>query len=105
MFCTQNHATSDEMAQIVANPPVCMTLRARFFTNMSDLWIPLRDFRSARERKTTKVRQYSTSLEEECDLHVIRHSARACDVYQTTVVPYLYEWELQIMLNWTRLSA
>ena len=106
MFFTQNHATSDEMAQIVASPPVWMTLRTRFFINMSDLWMPLLDFRSARARKTTRVRQYSTSLEDEkCDLHVMRHSAVACDVYQTTDVAYPNDWELQIMSIWTRLLA
>lgn len=78
-----------------------MTLRARFLTNMSDLRTPLRDFKSARERKTTTVRRcVHTYGGEQCDLHVMRHSATACDVYQMTEKAYLYRWELSNGVNW-----
>ena len=55
MCFNQNHDTSAAIAQIVASAAVWMTLRTRYFTIKSDLLSPLRAFRSARTRKTTKV--------------------------------------------------
>ena len=55
MCFNQNHATSAAIAQIVARVAVWMTLRTRYLTTESDFCIPLRAFRSARTRKTTKV--------------------------------------------------
>ena len=55
MRFTQNHATSAAIAQIVASAAVWMTFRTRYLTIRSVLFIPLRAFRSARTRKTTKA--------------------------------------------------
>lgn len=57
MFFNQNHDMHAAIAQIVARAPVWMTLRTSSLTTKFDVWIPLRDFRSARVRKTIEVRQ------------------------------------------------
>jgi hypothetical protein len=98
MRFNQNHDTSAAIDQIVASAAVWMTLRMRYLTTESDLCIPLRAFRSARTRKTTKVSHgvYITRRRK-CGLHDMRHSATVCDEYQITDVAYLYDWELWIM--------
>ena len=55
MCFNQNHEMSAAIDQIVASAAIWMTLRMRYLTTESDLFIPLRAFRSARTRKTTEV--------------------------------------------------
>jgi hypothetical protein len=40
---------------------------------------------------------FTAPEDEKCDLHVMRHSAMTCDVYQITDVGNKSDWELQIM--------
>jgi hypothetical protein len=95
MSFNQNHDTSAAIAQIVASAAVWMTLRTRYLTIKFDLFKPLRAFRSARTRKTTKVSHGAyITRRRKCGSHDMRHSAAVCDVYQTTDVPYLNDWEL-----------
>lgn len=98
MRFNKNHDTSAAIDQIVASAAVWMMLRTRYLTTESDLFMPLRAFRSARTRKTTKVGHGAYIIEEEkCDLHDMRNSAIVCDTYHTTDVAYLYDWGLWIM--------
>jgi hypothetical protein len=95
MRFNQNHDTSDAIDQIVASAAVWMTWRTRYLTTESDLCKPLRAFRSARTRKTTKVSNGAyIRRRRRCGLHDMRQSAIVCDVYQTIVVEYLYDWGL-----------
>jgi hypothetical protein len=98
----QNHVTSPAMAQIVARQPVWITLRIRWFTTESDLRRPLRDFRSARVRKTMQGEPMNIlTYDEWTDVRVMRHSTRACIACQITDVVSRTDCPLLVVLTWT----